>query len=731
MLMDKNELKLFDELYEMAKPSDNDNLESLKEKVKIYDINPYLNYKIMKVILNKDKLDKDDPEKFFNFYKNYIQTLSFEQKKDIIQEIKKEKNQEIRDFISKKIPINDKSFIDCYFKLIQILSEIDSKLSESGNSTEKDNIIELFKKDYYVDNYDIDLPYIYGTNELIFLELIHSLYITLCFDNRKEKIIHDNGDAIKKFNEYLKNIIKKENNTQQNNEMNIEEEEDLTGITIGFYKKINFITPYLNKISTKDFKEIFDLDNIKQESLYEVKPKINSLIFHLLYFDLIFYIFTQYDIDEYIKKFDDNFFFEKKYVKLGFFNSLPKNEIVIEDENKKSIEKSEDIKNKKYTIYNKRNMKEYIMFNPYDYIVSNITSVKDYNDLLKRLENPSNFSLNKFFVENQLFNSEKLSDLFKDNIKNMLSSHTIEDLYYQYTSFNEYKYPYSGERKEKFIEQIFKITLYIPIPFKHIAGYTYKHFGIIFINNINRLYKGKNHSKKLEKNKELCQLINKTSFIKIIHIHEMVSHYSIVIIHSNYNSIPRGTPKKTFENYTSSEKYDYLFEIYDGGDKGEAILFGNKVKFIYTGVALFLLNNNSYVNDLDSFREEFLVKNQIKKGDSLDFKKESEISEIIKFLSEEKKVVGKISLNKNSISSFRVLSNNSEEEDSQEEEEEEKNEDDNNNEEEKKEKDNDEEIEEENDVDEEELEDEYYNNGLSCFNVSTHIFPCYKKTKYN
>ena len=116
----------------------------------------------------------------------------------------------------------------------------------------------------------------------------------------------------------------------------------------------------------------------------------------------------------------------------------------------------------------------------------------------------------------------------------------------------------------------------------------------------------------------------------------------------------------------------------------------------------------------------------------LDFKKESEISEIIKFLSEEKKVVGKISLNKNSISSFRVLSNNSEEEDSQEEEEEEeKNEEDNNNEEEKKERDNDEEIEEENDADEEEFEDEYYNNGLSCFNVSTHIFPCYKKTKYN
>ena len=38
------------------------------------------------------------------------------------------------------------------------------------------------------------------------------------------------------------------------------------------------------------YKASFDLDNIKQESLYEVKPKINSLIFHLLYFDLIFYI---------------------------------------------------------------------------------------------------------------------------------------------------------------------------------------------------------------------------------------------------------------------------------------------------------------------------------------------------------------------------------------------------------------------------------------------------------
>ena len=41
------------------------------------------------------------------------------------------------------------------------------------------------------------------------------------------------------------------------------------------------------------------------------------------------------------------------------------------------------------------------------------------------------------------------------------------------------------------------------------------------------------------------------------------------------------------------KKYIYLTENYDRSDKGESILFGNKIKYIYTKGALFILNNNN------------------------------------------------------------------------------------------------------------------------------------------
>ena len=41
------------------------------------------------------------------------------------------------------------------------------------------------------------------------------------------------------------------------------------------------------------------------------------------------------------------------------------------------------------------------------------------------------------------------------------------------------------------------------------------------------------------------------------------------------------------------KKYTYLTANYVGGDKGESILFGNIIKYIYTKGALFILNNNN------------------------------------------------------------------------------------------------------------------------------------------
>ena len=106
----------------------------------------------------------------------------------------------------------------------------------------------------------------------------------------------------------------------------------------------------------------------------------------------------------------------------------------------------------------------------------------------------------------------------------MLSSKTISELFGQYVNFSDYICPYSGEEKEKFINQTFDIIYYFPIPFEKIAGFTYKSFGLIFINNINRFEEIIKYKDNNSRNYEFCQQINKLSFLKVVHIHEIIGH---------------------------------------------------------------------------------------------------------------------------------------------------------------------------------------------------------------
>ena len=108
----------------------------------------------------------------------------------------------------------------------------------------------------------------------------------------------------------IEHKVKKEKNDVDNSgdiNMDIEEEKeeeeessqkdfdiDPGKIDSRFY----FIAPFLSKIISDDFKEIFNLEDIKKENnskQYEAKPKINSLIFHLIYFELMFHIYNIYD----------------------------------------------------------------------------------------------------------------------------------------------------------------------------------------------------------------------------------------------------------------------------------------------------------------------------------------------------------------------------------------------------------------------------------------------------
>ena len=672
--MKKKELKLYTELFDNSKPLLNESLETLKNKNHIYDINPNLNYQIMKKMLGEKKMNDKDSEDFYNFFKNYIQTLYYDQKLDIIGEIYQKKNKKIFNKITQNFYLNSMSFIDCYFEIIKILSAVPYKLSQN-EIIDYEEIINLFHKDYFVDNYAINNPLIYGTNELIFSGLINYLYFNLFFKTNKEEIDTTDNNEISNFmcypNSIMKNIDNYDGNDKNNNliDINMAIDEELSNINISinksdFNSKILFINPFLIKILSNDFQAIFSLINLKKESkshLYEAKPKMNPLIFHLLFLELILYIYNFNDSDTYISKFNHIFFFETKQEKFEFFNKMSKirDEIIIIDEQGKEIKMTKDINNKIYTIINKKNNNEKIKFNPYDYILSKFTSVSNFNNLKNKFSDSDYFSLYKFYKDNCLFNNNELNSIFINNIKEMLSSKTIEELFEQYINFNEFICPYFGKEKEKFISQTFDIIYYFPIPFQNIAGYTDKKFGLIFINNIDRFEKMVNNSDKKIVNFNFFRKMNKISFLKIVHIHEIISHYSCVIIHSNDNDISISTPLKTFKNYELKSKFVGLSLKYDGGYKGESILFGNKIKYIYTNGALFIINNNNFQNNLEKFKKAFTQINKFKKGDIFNLMDESKnnliVNELVKQYFNGKIVEKFIMLENQNITAFRIL----------------------------------------------------------------------------
>jgi len=337
-MAEDNELKLYTQLYESSIPKWNEGLNKLKEKAKKYDINPNLNYLILKKMLGKKNMNNKDINAFCDFYRDYIQTLFHDQKLDIIKILKERKNRDIKNAI--KFKLNEKSYIDSYFDIIKVLCEVPSKL----NIREKinyDKIKELFYYDYFVDNYSINTPLIYGTFELIFAGFINNLFQHLFID-KKENIDTITIDTITGYAEYPKSILKKIEPKKKRKKkvtkpniikMDIVEElpqKDNDFEPSEFDSKIYFIFPFLSKILSNDFKEIFDLDNIKKENssnIYEAKPKMNSLIFHLLFLELIFHIYNIYDVDTYISKFNHQFFFETKKEKLNFFKSIQKLEM--------------------------------------------------------------------------------------------------------------------------------------------------------------------------------------------------------------------------------------------------------------------------------------------------------------------------------------------------------------------------------------------------------------------
>ena len=197
---------------------------------------------------------------------------------------------------------------------------------------------------------------------------------------------------------------------------------------------------------------------------------------------------------------------------------------------------------------------------------------------------------------------------------------------------------------------------------------------MVYINNKYRLKERKRKTvKENTLHHDICRRINGVGFSKILRVHEIIFHYTIVIIHSNNNKISTSTPPNTFVDYTLNTEFLENMKVdshFDSGDKGKSLLFGNKIKYIYPNGTLFILYNKNYDMDIDTFVNKYLEKNYFKDGDKLNIEEEVENNKLIKLLVEEKEIKEVIILSKSNITGFRIINTLAIEEESDDEEDE-------------------------------------------------------------
>ena len=105
-------------------------------------------------------------------------------------------------------------------------------------------------------------------------------------------------------------------------------------------------------------------------------------------------------------------------------------------------------------------------------------------------------------------------------------------------------------------------------------------------------------------------------------------------MHGNDSKYDLITPDNTLIDYGPKEEYEYNYSLLDGGERGESILFGNKIQNIFIKGALYILENKNFDNNLDVFRNNFVVKNNSKNltEENFNVKVESNKNKIISLM---------------------------------------------------------------------------------------------------
>ena len=573
----------------------------LKKEIK--NVNEISNKNNMEIEISNENKNEISIETFSEKYLQYINSLSLSQKINLNKRIKTE----TKIYIYMERYINGDSNIKKIYQIFQYI--FDNKKKYDINKFKS-----LFYTDYFINIEQFHIPLVYGTLELRYSAIINDIKSFL-FDNQ---IFADNSfqeDKYSKAENYSQNIIGKKineelphkNNQENNNNIKICEDSEIKSIR----KKLAFLYGFVQIIFDSEDKKIFDYKcDFENDDLsafgdnYILNDNIDFLYYNFLYLDVLMYCYLNFqeeithNINQFLKIFETS-----KDKEIILSNHKNENNLNLEIINVNEAKNDFEIIKIRY--YNENDTKEYFEFNPYEYNIKNIQFFLTYDDFKKQFENKKNFSLYKFYKENNVFTDDNLNYEYKKNINEMLISNISDKAFDKVTKYNKFKNPFKEDDNKEILEQINRVKYYIYFPLSKFRGLTFQRIGIIFINKA-----FKEMSRTDKKTKLIKSLIN-ISDKKITEFHEIIAHYTLILCRVNSMDVELKTLNNTLIEETSDNVY--YNKDYDDRDKLESFLFGDKITYLTIQAALFIISEKSWnLNNVEDFRNQFTIKNEIK-----------------------------------------------------------------------------------------------------------------------
>ena len=474
------------------------------------------------------------------------------------------------------------------------------------------------------------IPLIYGTNELKYASFISNINSFL-FDNHltyEAKITTNIYKTIKEHDTNIitkidKNIIYKQF-TEKNNPDNLNDKEKIFSTE----NKLLFLFKFISKIFDENANHIFGpKDKFREDDLinfsehYILNGRFNFIFYNLLNIDLILYCYlfypkeTERNINKLAKMYESEIIKEKK---IKYIQKMISSEIEIYIDETNYFEQ----KIIKFT-----NDDDSFEFNPYEYIMENIDVQDDFQEFKKQFKNEENFSIYRNYKYNHLFENNILENEYKENIFQMLTSDVIGEAFDEFIKFKPFRNPFKGNNSIKILEQINNVKYYITFPINKISGITFKKIGIIFINKI---FKNMNNINNINQSNKLTKFSINIGNKKVTECHEILAHYMLTICYANKRDTGLLTTENTFSHYIGNKAY--CLSKYDGGDRLESIMFGNKIIYLTIQSALYILNENNWNNiSIDEFKNKFIELNTLQKNKKeVDLSQESKLIKLIK-----------------------------------------------------------------------------------------------------